>query len=317
LPLVIPSGKQAVFYEMDAQSETRKRIMQKPLVVGLGEVLWDLLPSGRQLGGAPANFAFHAQSLGADARVVSCVGADPLGDGILQHLNDLGLSTENVVVDLVNPTGTVSVELDSDGTPSYVIHKNVAWDFLPLRPKMLSLASEADAVCFGSLGQRSPIARDTISEFLAATRFDCLRIFDINLRQHFFNFDIIESGLNAAKVLKLNDEELPVIAKMLSIQGSEEEMLMSLCRRYGLQLVALTKGAAGSILFTTEQCSVRKGEPVEVVDAVGAGDAFTAALAMGLLAELDLETIHTRAARIARFVCTQHGATPKLPRELL
>ncbi len=293
------------------------RINGRPVVVGLGEVLWDLLPNGRQFGGAPANFAYHAKALGAEAYVVSCVGEDELGDEILKRLEAIGLSADHVAVDREHPTGTVSVRLDAQGKPTYVIHEDVAWDFIGLRPEMIGLAARADAVCFGSLAQRSAVSRTTIRDFVAATHEGCLRIFDINLRQHYFNIDTIAPGLSWATVLKLNDEELPVLGKLLSVDGSATEMLGTLCRRFALSLIALTKGGQGSLLFTPETHSIQPGLPVEVADTVGAGDAFTAALAMGLLAGLDLDVIGAHANRVASYVCTQHGATPPMPPELL
>ncbi len=288
----------------------------RPIVVGLGEVLWDLLPRGKQFGGAPANFAYHARALGARAYVVSCVGADPLGDEILGRLDSLGLNRDYVAVDAAHPTGTVSVELDAGGRPTYIIHENVAWDFLRPAPAMLSLAGAADVVCFGSLAQRSAVSRATIREFLAATGKDCLRIFDINLRQHYFDLDTITAGLSWATVLKLNDEELPVVARLLSIGGTEQEMLDTLCRRFDLRLIALTKGAQGSLLYKLGESSTQAAAAVEVADTVGAGDAFTAALSMGMLAGLGLDVINAHANRVARYVCSQHGATPPLPPEL-
>ncbi len=254
------------------QSET-----EKPVVIGLGEVLWDLLPGGKKFGGAPANFAYHAQALGAEAYVVSCVGEDDLGDEILRQLDALGLSRDYVAVDAEHPTGTVSVELDAHGKPTYVIHENVAWDFIRSRPEMIGLAQRADAVCFGSLAQRSVVWRGALRDFVTATRDDCLRIFDINLRQNYFNVDSIAASLEWATVLKLNDEELPVVAKRLSIEGTEKEILGTLCRRFNLSLIALTMGGEGALLCSPEACSLQPGLPVEVADTVGAGDAFTAA----------------------------------------
>ncbi len=288
----------------------------RPIVVGLGEVLWDLLPGGKQFGGAPANFAYHAQALGARAYVVSCVGADALGEEILGRLDALALSRDCVAVDAAHPTGTVSVELDAGGRPTYVIHENVAWDFLRPGPAMLSLAKAADAVCFGSLAQRSAVSRATIRDFLAATGKNCLRIFDINLRQHYFDAGIIAASLSRATVLKLNDEELPVVAELLSISGAEEEMLGTLCRRFDLRLIALTKGAQGSLLFSPAGSSAQPGLAVEVADTVGAGDAFTAALGMGMLAGLRLDVINAHANRVARYVCSQRGATPPMSADL-
>ena len=283
------------------------------LVVGLGEVLWDLLPGGKQFGGAPANFAYQAKALGAEALVVSCVGHDELGDAIFAQLARLGLSSDYLAVDPEHPTGTVSVTLDASGKPDYVIHEPVAWDFIPPLPGMMGMAGRADAVCFGSLAQRSPVSRATIREFLAATRPQCLRIFDINLRQHYYNLETIAVGLEAADVLKLNDEELPVVARLLSIGGTEDEVLGALVRRYALKLIALTKGPHGSVLFGPGGRSVHPGLVAKVVDTVGAGDAFTAVIAMGLLEGHDLDTINDRANRVACYVCSQAGATPEMP----
>ena len=238
-----------------------------PLVfVGIGEILWDLLPGGRQVGGAPANFAYHAKALGIDAQVVSCVGRDELGDEILAHLDQLGLGHEHIAIDPDHPTGTVSVRLDPSGKPDYVIHEQVAWDYLDLLPQTLGLALGPTPSASVRLASASAGSRLAIRDFLAATGAECLRIFDINLRQHYYNVDTIAVGLAAADVLKLNDEELPVIARLLSIQGSTEDMLGTLCRRYNLKLAALTEGERGSLLFSPRACSRHAGHRTEVVD---------------------------------------------------
>jgi len=288
----------------------------KPLVIGLGEVLWDLLPAGKQFGGAPANFAYHARVLGAEAVVVSCVGDDPLGQEILQRLDALGLGRQYVAVDREHPTGTVSVELEDEGKPRYVIHENVAWDFLPAMPGLAELAARAAAVCFGSLAQRSPASRKAIRDFLGATQEGCLRIFDVNLRQHFYDAPTIRRSLEAANVLKLNDDELPVVARLLSIRGGSPEIVAALRDRFDLQWVALTQGNQGSVLVGPEGRSEHGGIPTKVVDTVGAGDAFTAVLAMGLLRGLDLDVINEHANRVAAYVCSQPGATPEMPMRL-
>ena len=286
--------------------------LNPPTVVGLGEILWDLLPAGKQLGGAPANFAYHAKALGAESCVVSCIGDDELGNGILSQLDRLGLCADHVAVDVEHPTGTVSVRLDASGRPDYVIHEPVAWDFIPPLPETLALAERADVVCFGTLAQRSPMLRTTIRNFLAATREECLRIYDINLRQYYYNMDTLTVGLEQADVLKLNDEEMPVVARLLSIEGTEDEILGTLIRRYALRLIALTKGPHGSLLVGAEGRSVHRGYPAQVVDTVGAGDAFAAALAMGLPEGMDLDWINDRANRIACYVCSRPGATPDM-----
>lgn len=285
-------------------------------IVGLGEVLWDLLPGGRQFGGAPANFAYHAAVQGAQAKVVSSVGRDELGEEILHRIDAMGLSRKTVAIDDTHPTGTVSVQLDSQGKPEYIIHTDVAWDFIPQTPEILSLAERTDAVCFGSLAQRSPVSRATIRAFLAATPPECLRIFDINLRQQFYNAEIIAASLEAAEVLKLNDEELPIVGSLLALKGDEEMLLGALLEKYALTAVALTKGSQGSVLASPSGRSVHPGISAKIADTVGAGDSFTAVLATGLLHGWDLDTINDRANRVAAYVCTQSGAAPALPEEL-
>jgi len=289
---------------------------QRPVVIGLGEVLWDMLPTGKQFGGAPANFAYHARVLGADAIVVSAVGNDDLGREILDRIEGLGLSRKYVAVDPEHPTGTVSVEVDARGRPDYIIHQGVAWDFIPAAPELAELAAGTDAVCFGSLAQRGEVSRGTIRAFLAATRPDCLRIFDINLRQDFFDVETITAGLQAANVVKLNDEELPAVANLLQIDVDEDLAIASLIRQYGLKVVALTRGESGSLLVGPDARSEHPGLPADVADTVGAGDCFTAVLAVGLLQQLDLESINDRANRAACYVCSRHGATPAMPDEL-
>lgn len=290
------------------------------LCIGLGEVLWDLLPDGRQLGGAPANFAYHAHALGGDGRVISRVGSDDLGRDIVERLGGLGLSTAGISVDPVAPTGTVTVALDPSGQPAYTIHAGVAWDFLEAGSEVLLDAARADAVCFGTLAQRHPVARESIRRVLQATRADALRIFDINLRQRFWSSEVILPSLEAANVLKLNDEELPVLVGLLGWTEVDEERCMGrLADRFGLRAVALTRGACGSRLWLDGR-SVSwplSGNPVPlpVVDTVGAGDSYTAALALGLLSGHPPEEILRIAHRVADFVCTRAGATPVMPED--
>lgn len=284
------------------------------ILVGLGEILWDILPEGKQLGGAPANFAYHAQELGAKGLVVSCVGNDELGKEILNLIEQLGLSSDYIALDAEHPTGTVTVELDENGKPDYTIHQNVAWDYIPFSDRLSKLAQAADAVCFGSLCQRCEVSGRTVREFLAVTKPDCLRIFDINFRQSYFNVEIVKALLEVSSVLKINDEELLVLARMLNITGTEQEILTGLTERFSLKLIALTKGDKGSCLFTAGKISDHPGFPVEVADSVGAGDAFTAALAVGMLQGNRLDDINEHANRVASFVCSQPGATPRLPR---
>jgi fructokinase len=282
--------------------------------IGLGEVLWDLLPGGRQLGGAPANFAYHAHALGAESLVVSRVGRDDLGRDLVEHLNALGLVTSGISVDPAAPTGTVSVTLDPTGQPTYTIHTDVAWDFLEAGPEVLRAAAGADAVCFGTLAQRHPVARDSIRRVLQATRPEALRIFDINLRQRFWSREVIVESLALANVLKLNDEELPILMDLLGWPCEDDQGLMArLAQRFDLRAVALTRGARGSLLWTADRSWNWPGSDLKVADTVGAGDSYTAALALGLLSGKAPEDILRIAHRVADFVCTQPGATPPMP----
>jgi fructokinase len=286
------------------------------VVVGLGEILWDMLPDGKKLGGAPANFAYHAQALGAQGIVVSCIGNDELGKEIIGQLAELGLDCTYVGVDKGHHTGTVTVELDADGKPNYTIHEKVAWDYIESDSSLLELVGETDAVCYGSLCQRSEVSRDTIRGYLGATRSDCLRVFDINLRQSYFSKEIVDTMLKLSNVLKLNDEELPVVADLLGLGGSETDMLSRLADIYKLRMIALTRGANGSRLYTQGEDSNHQGFAANVADTVGAGDSFTAAMTLGLLYGKSLDWTNEFSNRVASFVCSQSGATPRLPDSL-
>jgi fructokinase len=281
-------------------------------IIGIGELLWDMLPSGKQLGGAPANFAYHTNGI-----LVSAIGNDELGKEILTKLDSLSLNKDYIHINNEKPTSTVSVELDEQGKPTYIIHENIAWDFIPNTAELMQLAKTADAVGFGSLAQRSAMSHNTIQAFLKATPTNTLRIFDINLRQSYYDKAIIESSLQLANILKINDEELPIVAEMLTLSGDDEIAIMkSLSNKYELNLIALTKGDKGSILYTKEQTSIHKGYPTTIEDTIGAGDSFTAALTMGLLKQHDLDKINDHANRVAAFICSQKGATAKLPPQL-
>ncbi len=289
---------------------------RKPVVIGVGEVLWDLLPAGRQLGGAPANFAYHAHMLGAEALVVSRVGADALGREILDRLRRLGLRTDGITTDGCAPTGTVSVALDAQGQPTFTIHENVAWDFIEAGEDILREAARADAICLGTLAQRNVVARRAIRRVLEAAPPSALRLFDINLRQHFWSRELILESLQLADVLKLNDEELPILAGLLGLDGEEGSLLKQLATRFDLKAVALTKGAKGSALLAGGKVVERAGSRITVADTVGAGDSYAAALALGLLAGHEPERIIEFAHRLADYVCTQPGATPLIPADL-
>jgi fructokinase len=284
----------------------------KFLLVGIGEVLWDLLPSGKQLGGAPANFAYHSCSQGAEGVIISCIGDDDNGREILSLLEDKGIETGHIAVDAEHPTGTVTVELAEGGVPSYNIHEGVAWDFITLSPEVIELAKKADAVCFGSLAQRSEVSRSSILKFLESLRPECLKIFDINIRQEYFSKEIIGSSLKMADVLKINDEELPLLAEMFGLQGSEQELLPVVVEKFSLQYLVLTKGGDGSMIYTEEgEMSYTDCPVVEVADTVGAGDSFTATFAMGILKKRSLDEVNVNAAKVAAFVCSQKGAMPE------
>jgi len=285
----------------------------KYLIAGLGEILWDLLPQGKQLGGAPANFTYHAQLLGAEGYVITAIGDDDLGKEILQKITKINLTSDYIAIVRDYPTGTVSVDIDQKGKPTYIIHNNVAWDYIPSTTSLIDLGRDLDALCFGSLAQRGPISRETILNLVKSTREECLRIFDINIRQEFYSEEIIEQSLNLCNYLKLNEDEFPLISKMFGFSGSEENIIIKLINRFGLKMIALTKGSEGSSLYTNEIHSFKKSPKVKIIDTVGAGDAFTAALCIGLLNKFPLDKIHKDAIHLAAFVCTQKGATPPPP----
>lgn len=284
--------------------------------VGIGEVLWDLLPAGRQLGGAPANFAYHAGALGAEARVVSRVGRDADGRDLLDRLAALGVRTDAVEEDPAAPTGTVAVEVGADGQPRYVIHEGVAWDRLAGDEPGRRAVSAADVVCFGSLAQRAEPSRTTIRELVRAAPAEGLKVFDINLRQHYHSPEVIEASLALANVLKVNEPELELLAGLFGLPGDERGRVGELARRWGLRAVAYTRGDRGSLLHAGGYWSDHPGVPTTVADTVGAGDSFTAALALGLLAGWPLDVVHGRAAEVAAYVCSQPGGTPPLPDQL-
>ena len=290
---------------------------RKPLILGVGEILWDMLPGGKMLGGAPANFAYHCSQLGAESIVVSAIGSDDPGSEILQNLERLNLSTDALSIEENHPTSTVTVRLDAQGHPEYTIHENVAWDHIPSKHKVVDLVRGADAICYGSLAQRSPLSRQTIQSYLEQTNDECLRIFDVNLRQHYYSKEVLESSLGFANVLKLNDEELVILAELFSLKGDENEMIRSMQQSYDLKLIALTRGGDGATLFNGSERSDYRAEAVDAVDTVGAGDSFTAAMVMGYLNGKNLNEMNRLAADIAAFVCTQKGATPAIPSDLL
>jgi fructokinase len=285
-------------------------------VIGIGEVLWDLMPAGRQLGGAPANFAYHARALGAEAFVITRVGADALGTEVLRRFKEMGIADGVVQIDEARPTGTVAVELHDGGVPQFTIREDVAWDWIAPTDAAREAARGADAVCFGTLAQRNDTSRASIQALVSAAPAGALRIFDVNLRQHYFDRGLVEQSLRLANVLKLNATELPVLAEMFGLGAQPREQIQRVAAMFQLRLVALTRGAQGSLLYQQGRWSEQVSEPILVVDTVGAGDAFTAAVTMGLLNEVDLDEFHAVAAQVARFVCAHAGATPPLPEQL-
>src|SRR6185369_4991753 len=286
---------------------------ERPVIVGVGEVLWDLLPAGPQLGGAPSNFAYHAQALGARARVVTRVGNDRLGQEVLQRFNEMHLPIDTVQFDDQRPTGTVAVSLSGDGVPQFTIHEDVAWDRLTVTEQALETVRQADAVCFGSLAQRAPASRAAIQQLVASAPARAFRVFDVNLRQWFYSREVIEQSLRLANVLKLNNDELPILAEAFGLPGEPRSQVESLARRFGLKFVVLTLGSKGSLIYRDGGWSEQTAQPTPIVDTVGAGDSFTAALVMGLLSNMALDEAHAFAAELAPYVCSQAGATPALP----
>ena len=286
-------------------------------IVGIGEVLWDLLPTGAQLGGAPANFAYHASSLGARASVISRVGHDRLGHEIIERLGALGVGTDCVQLDPDCPTGTVAVTVDADGQPQFEIRRDVAWDQLVVDPMALRAVAGADAICFGSLAQRADTSRAAIRELVAASSSDALRILDVNLRQAYYSRQIIEESLALATVLKVNETELPKLAELFGLTGDTRAQIDQLVDRFQLRAVAYTRGEHGSVLRTEHEWSEHPGVATTVVDTVGAGDAFTAVMTMGLLSGWALDAVNAHANRVAAFVASNAGGTPALPPELV
>jgi fructokinase len=282
-------------------------------IVGLGELLWDLLPTGKQLGGAPANFAYIASVLGDEGIPASRVGEDDLAAQALLRLTELGLPTSFVQEDASHPTGTVNVQVDDKGQPCFEISESVAWDFMEWTPEWRTLAAQSDAVCFGSLAQRSERSRSTIRRFVHATRPEAARVFDVNLRQHFFTAQILSDSMKMATIVKLNHEELPRIMGLLGMEHRDEESsLLRLVTEHHLKLLCLTRGGRGSLLISASARSEHEGFRVKVVDTVGAGDAFTAGMVHEYLRGASLDRMNEVANRVGAWVASEAGATPVL-----
>uniref|UniRef100_UPI0025AF395E carbohydrate kinase family protein n=1 Tax=Duncaniella muris TaxID=2094150 RepID=UPI0025AF395E len=286
-------------------------------VVGMGEALWDVLPEGKKIGGAPANFAYHVSQFGLPSCVVSAVGEDALGKEIVDNFTSKGLN--QLIAEVPYPTGTVQVEIDQAGVPQYEIKENVAWDNIPYTAHLESLAEKTRAVCFGSLAQRNVVSRNTINRFLDAMpqNDDTLVVFDVNLRQGFYNKEILCNSMKRCNILKINDEELVTVSRMFGYPGIDlQDKCWILLGKYNLKMLILTCGINGSYVFTPGNVSFQPTPKVEVADTVGAGDSFTAAFISSILKGKSVAEAHSLAVQTSAFVCTRKGSMPILPEEL-
>ena len=290
---------------------------EKNIVVGMGEALWDVLPEGKKIGGAPANFAYHVSQFGLPSCVVSAVGEDALGKEIIENLTSKGLN--QLIETVPYPTGTVQVEIDQAGVPQYEIKENVAWDNIPYTARLEALADRTKAVCFGSLAQRNVVSRNTINRFLDAMPQspDSLIVFDVNLRQGFYNKEILTNSMERCNILKINDEELVTVSRMFGYPGIDlQDKCWILLGKYNLKMLILTCGINGSYVFTPGHVSFQPTPTVEGEDTVGAGDSFTAAFIASILRGDSVSDAHAKAVQVSAFVCTQKGAMPILPHDL-
>ena len=286
-------------------------------IVGIGDILWDCLPDGRKIGGAPANFAYYAKQFGYDSMVVSAIGDDDLGMEIREVLDRAGLE---YILDVPGyPTGTVEIDLDENGIPSYDIKENVAYDFIPFTPELEELARKCNVACFGSMTQRNPVSRNTIRRFLETMpqTEETYKVFDINLRQHFYSKEIISESLRICNVFKINDEELAVVSDMFGYEGeSYREVCRKIISDWNLKYLILTCGTKGSYIFTENESSFMQTPVVNVADTVGAGDSFISAFMASILKGEDIRTAHELAVKISAYVCTRYGAMLDLPKEM-
>jgi fructokinase len=298
---------------MDMKSDIKSNMKKRrSLIVGIGELLWGVFPEQKVLGGAPANFAYIASQFGFDAYTVSAIGKDLLGKEILDNL--AGKELNYLIEQIDHPTGTVQITLNEKGVPQYEICENVAWDNIPFTQRSADLAQNCSAVCFGTLAQRNEISRETIYRFLELVPDNALKIFDINLRQHFYSKEIIHESLRRCNILKINDDEVVEVAKLFACSGSSEQgVCLHLLKEYNLDIVVETRGAQGSHVFTSNETSHMDTPKVHVADTVGAGDAFTGSFVAALLQGESLRSAHQLAVEVSAYVCTQHGAMPELP----
>jgi fructokinase len=287
--------------------------MKQAKIAGIGEILWDVLPDSEQLGGAPINFTYHVSALGAEAVAISTIGKDIRGENALKELQKRGVNTSYISVLEHFDTGFVTARVDGKGIATYEFPDDVAWDHLVINPAAQKCAAELQAICFGTLAQRSDSSRLTIQNYLRNTAGKTLKVYDVNLRQNFYNRAIIETSLKICTVLKLNDDELPVVSSLFMLGGAEHEQMEALQNHFDLELVILTKGSNGSILVAKDDISRHQGIATEVVDTIGAGDSFTAAVVTGLLHNKTLDEINEKANRLAAYVCGQPGAMPPVP----
>lgn len=286
------------------------------IIVGMGEALWDVLPEGKKIGGAPDNFAYHVSLFGLPSCVVSAIGDDALGKEIIENFTSKGL--DQLIAEVPYPTGTVQVEIDQTGIPLYDIKENVAWDNIPYTEHLDALAKRTKAVCFGSLAQRNVVSRETINHFLDTMPKDddSLIVFDVNLRQGFYNKEILCKSMQNCNILKINDEELITVSRMFGYPGIDlQDKCWILLGKYNLKMLILTCGINGSYVFTPGNVSFQPTPKVEVADTVGAGDSFTAAFIASILKGKSVTEAHTIAVKTSAFVCTQKGAMPILPPE--
>lgn len=278
-------------------------------IIGLGEILWDMLPTGKQLGGAPANFAYHVCRLGGNGWAVSAISDDELGREIKNTLSTKKLNT--ILEEVNEPTGTVQVTLNAAGVPTYDITEGVAWDHIPFTERIGDLAKETSAVCFGTLAQRSPESRATIHEFIENMPDGSLKVYDINLRQNYYDEKIISDSLRLADILKINDEELEIVSRMLCLSGTSEERCRAISREFNLKFVILTMGGDGSKVILEDRVHLSTPGKINIVDTVGAGDSFTAAFMLAYLRGESIENAHTLATEVSSYVCTKAGAMPE------
>lgn len=286
------------------------------ITAGIGEVLWDVVGNSETLGGAPVNFAYHAGQLGCESYAISSIGYDQRGDRALRGLADWGVDVSHITRVEKVPTGYVQARVDAEGVAEYEFPDSVAWDHIRIDTPTIELAARIDAVCFGSLAQRSEKSRGSIARYLQRLPSEALKVFDLNLRQNFYSAEIIRSSLNQADMLKLNDDEIKVVAELEGLKGTLDQQLRLLAERYELSLVILTRGGQGSLLVSPDSLSEHQGYQVDIVDTIGAGDSFTAVIAVGMLKGYSLEIINEHANLVAAYVCGRQGAMVPLPERL-